>query len=229
VPFREKEELESVASSTLEDLAYSTGQVPLADICAAESRKTGLTVHLDVQPTADIIERQVLGRILFNPSRIEVFTLESPNPGRARFTLAHELAHHLLGHGKHMTREYCQQADFSLKRSSRIEGTNVARMEFQANYLAASLLLPKQNIVADFRTLVRDLDLPNRGFGPLYVDDQACNLQGFEVVLGHVTRKYGVSRTAATIRLQSLGLLKDARKPSVSLNPLQALASWDPT
>lgn len=110
-----------------------------------------------------------------------------------------------------------------------MEGTNVARMEFQANYLAASLLLPKQNIVADFRSLVRDLDLPNRGFGSLYVDDQACNLQSFEAVVGHFARRYGVSRTAATIRLQSLGLLKDARKPRGPRHALEALMLWVPS
>ena len=229
VPFLEKEELEGVAAATLEQLEYSSGEVALSEICDAEHRRTGLTVHLGVQPSAELLERRVLGRITFEPSRIEVFTQDSPNQGRARFTLAHELAHHLLGHGKHMSREFCQQSDFSLERSATSKGTNVARMEFQANYLAASLLLPKQNVVADFRTLVRDLDLPNRGFGSLYVDNQACNLQSFDVVVGHLTRKYGVSHTAATIRLQSLGLLKDVRKLDGPRHALEALSRWDPS
>lgn len=228
VPFLEKDELEAIAAATLVELAYTAGEVPLSDICAAENRRSGLTVHLDVQPSEELIERRVLGRIRFEPPRIEVFMQDSPNPGRARFTLAHELAHHLLGHGRHMASEFCQQSDFSLERSPTVEGTNVARMEFQANYLAAGLLLPKQNIVADFRSLVRELALPNRGFGSLYVDDQACNLQSFDVVVRHFTRKYCVSQTAATIRLQTLGLLKDARKPSGPMHALQTLTPWVP-
>lgn len=223
VPFIEKDELEGIASGTLEELAYSSGEVPLSEICSIETKRSGLSVHLDVQPSADFVERQVLGRITFNPPRIEVFKQDSPNLGRVRFTLAHELAHHLLGHGKHMVREFCEQADFSLERSATAEGTNVARMEFQANYLAASLLLPRHNVVTEFRALVRKLDLPNRGFGSLYVDDQPCNLQSFEIVTGHFKQKYSVSHTAASIRLQTLGLLKDARKRSGPKHVLHGL------
>jgi hypothetical protein len=58
---------------------------------------------------------------------------------------------------------------------------------------------------------VRALEIPDKGFGPLYVDDQPCNLENFETVTGRLMEKYGVSRTAAKIRLESLGLLRDAR------------------
>jgi hypothetical protein len=231
VPFLEKDELEGIAASTLDALAYSEGEVPLEAICTAENKRSGLTVQLGVSPTADLARRRVLGRITFDPSRIEVFRQDTPHPGRDRFTLAHELAHHLLDHGKHMGREYCQASDFSLERSPTVAGTNVARMEFQANYLAASLLLPKQNIVSEFRAIVRNLGLPNRGYGPLYVDSQPCNLQSFEAVVAHYTRRYGVSRTAAMIRLQALGLLKDARTDSDHSGPtswLQGLACLNP-
>lgn len=111
-----------------------------------------------------------------------------------------------------MTGEWCDASDFALERSASIDGTNVARMEFQANYLAASLVLPRHNVLSDFRGLVGGLELSNRGFGSLYVDDQPCNLQNFEVVARHFTANYGVSHTAATIRLKSLGLLRDARR-----------------
>ena len=184
-------------------------------------------MHMDVQPSPEFVERQVLGRLTFSPPRIEVYRQAAPNQGRTRFTLAHELAHYLLGHGKHMAREYCENADFSLERSASVEGTNVARMEFQANFLAAGLLLPRHNVITEFRALVRQLDLPDRGFGSLYVDDQPCNLQSFEVVAGHFKQKYGVSHTAATIRLKSLGLLRDARKPAGPRHVLQSLAIPD--
>ena len=177
---------------------------------------------MDVAPSPDLLGRQVLGRISFSPLVIDVYKQEHENAGRTRFTLAHELAHHLLGHGKHMAREYCENVDYSLERSATTQGTSVARMEFQANFVAAGLLLPRHNVVAEFRALLRQLDLSDRGFGSLYVDDQACNLESFEVVTRHFTHKYGVSHTAATIRLKSLGLLRDSRKRAGLRHVLQA-------
>jgi len=60
--------------------------------------------------------------------------------------------------------------------------------------------------------LTEVLGIADKGFGPLYVDDQPCNLQNFDFVTGRMVQKYGVSHTAAKIRLQSLGLLWDARR-----------------
>lgn len=214
VPFMEKDELESLADSTLADLGYADGEVSLEAICTAEKNRSGLSVALDVDLTPDLAGRNVLGRIKFSPPRIEVFRQAAPHSGRARFTLAHELAHHLLGHGKFMAREFCENTDFSLERSAAVDGTNVARMEFQANYLAAGILMPKHNVLSTFRGLARSLELSDRGFGSLYVDDQPCNLQTFEIVTRNLQQRFGVSHTAATIRLKSLGLLRDARKAS---------------
>lgn len=111
-----------------------------------------------------------------------------------------------------MRTEWCDASDFALERQSSVYGTNVARMEFQANYLAACLLLPKNQVASDFRALIAQLEIPNRGFGLLYVDDQACNRVNFDRVASYFTSTYGVSKTATAIRLRSLGLLKDARR-----------------
>jgi len=222
-PFLEKDTLEEFASDVLGRLEYTGGPVPLNLLCEIERERCGLSVQLDVEPTADYVERQVLGRINFQPLRIEVYRQETMNPGRTRFTLAHELSHHILSHGKYMTGEWCDASDFALERSASIDGTNVARMEFQANYLAASLLLPRHNVISDFRGLVGSLELSNRGFGSLYVDDQPCNIQNYEIVARHFTANYSVSHTAATIRLKSLGLLHDARRRN---GPKHVLASF---
>jgi Zn-dependent peptidase ImmA (M78 family) len=128
--------------------------------------------------------------------------------------LAHELAHHLLAHGAYMIREYCDEEDFVLHRRSLMNGSDIARLEFQANYFAASLLMPRTYFLEDFQRLTRTLNIPDRGYGALYVDDQPCNIQSFRVVTNDLMQKYGVSRTAATIRLESLGLLRDARHMS---------------
>jgi len=116
-----------------------------------------------------------------------------------------------LGHGEYLSRETSDEQDFVLNRKGLAQGTDITRMEFQANFFAASLLMPRLGFVKDFRLLMRALEIADRGFGALYVDNQPCNLQSFTHVTGQLMQRYGVSRSAAVIRLESLGLLKDAR------------------
>ena len=211
VPFYEKDDLESAAIDTLTELGYSGGEVNLDQLCALEATRTGLVVQMGISTPDPDASASVLGRIVFDPLVIQVYAGDTFNRGRDRFTLAHELAHHLLNHGRYLVRESCDDNDFVLRRYAAIDGSDVARMEFQANYLAASLLMPRTHITEDFHRLVRTLDIADKGFGPLYVDDQPCNLQNFDAMTGKLMQKYGVSRVAAKIRLESMGLLRDAR------------------
>ena len=211
VPYLKKKIIEKIAEKTLNNLDYDSGIVPLDTICSSENKNSGLTVELNVTPSKDLVEKEVLGRISFNPTFIEVFKQEHPNIYRNRFTLAHELSHHLLGHGAFMIREFCNNSDFTLERSSKERGPNIYRMEFQANYLASCLLLPRSSLHHDFSALISELGLLNRGHGLLYLDDQPCNRRNFELVVSKLKQKYGVSRTVVEIRLKELNLVKDAR------------------
>lgn len=222
VPFCEKGELESRAVDILAALDYSGGEVDLDLLCERESARTGLKIERGVHPSSPTVGATVLGRITFDPLVIQVYAASSSHRGRDRFTLAHELAHYLLDHGRFLVRESCDDKDFALQRSTAFEGTDVARLEFQANFLAAGLLMPRTHVAADFYRLVRALEIPNRGFGPLYVDDQLCNLQNFDAVTSGLMQRYGVSRSAVKIRLESLGLLRDGRRQS-GPRPIQGI------
>jgi Zn-dependent peptidase ImmA (M78 family) len=217
VPFIEKDELESRSEEHLIEIGYSGKEVDLDALCTHEARMTRLVIETGVVPKIKDSWPAPLGRITFEPLKIELFAVEGPNRARERFTLAHELAHHLLGHGEHMAREYCDEEDFVLHRRSLVNGTDIARLEFQANYFAASLLMPRTYFLEDFHRLTRSLNIPDRGYGALYVDDQPCNLQSFRIVTNDLMQKYGVSRTAAKIRLESLGVLRDRRQISRSI------------
>lgn len=211
VPFCEKDELESRGAEILAELGYSGGAVALDVLCAMEAKRSGLLVNLKAPNPSGGGWNAVLGRIQFDPLVIDVFDQKDANLGRDRFTLAHELAHHLLGHGRYLVRESCDDSDLSIQRRALIDGSDVARMEYQANLLAASLLLPRAHVIEDFSRFLRDLNLVNKGFGYLYVDDQPCNMQNYEIVTGHLMRKYCVSRSAAKVRLEAMGLLRDDR------------------
>lgn len=227
VQFLEKDELESQAASALLDIGYLNGEVPLDQLCAREEARCGLKVLKGVKPSEGEIASVVLGRITFDPLEIHLF--QQPNSvsskARERFTLAHELSHHLLGHGRYLVREICNEEDLTQRPSIGFVGTDIARLEFQANYLAGCLLLPRANLIGDFRQLIRALNILNKGFGALFVDRQPCNLQSYEQVTTSLMQKYAVSRTVISIRLEALGLLIDAR-----MNSFQtvhgALSSW---
>lgn len=211
VPFYNVGDLENQAADVLTQLGYSQGEVNLDLLCELEAARSGLKVERDVPLPASAANVRPLGRITFDPPFIQMYAQDYPHRARDRFTLAHELSHHLLNHGRFLIRESCDSADFSLERSFAVEGVDIARIEFQANLLAASLLMPLNHVTDDFRRIVQVLGIANRGFGQLYVDNQPCNLRHFDAVTSGLMQRYGVSRSAAKIRLESLGLLRDAR------------------
>jgi hypothetical protein len=211
VPFKEKGDLEVLADETLEAISYDFGPVSLDAICKREAHRAGLLIETTAPPPPLNSAKPPLGRIQFAPLRIQLFTYPQRHLGRDRFTLAHELAHHLLGHGNFIRREYCDESDFVLSRPRNYDTTDIARLEYQANYFAASLLMPRKNFLTDTWRRLAALDVRDKGFGPLYVDNQKCNLENYFAVTSHLMDRYKVSRTSSAIRLQSLGLIRDAR------------------
>ena len=210
VPYVEQEELEERSVDILRDIGYGDGAVSLDSICAREAERCGLVVTKNAPPE-HVNRNPVLGQISFAPLEIRIYGQAVPNPGRERFTLAHELAHHLLSHSDFISRESCDEGDFSLLRSGSPVGPDIVRLEYQANYFASCLLMPKASFIGDFRKIAQWLDIANRGFGALFLDNQLCNYQSYEKVTRELMERYCVSRAAATIRLQGLGLLRDIR------------------
>lgn len=213
VPYLDLESIEAKSLDYLRDIGYSGGPVSLDDICSHEAARSGLKITIDATPEENENRESALGRILFSPLEIKIYKQSVPNVGRDRFTLAHELAHHLLSHGSYMLSELCDDGDFALRRDSHALAPDIVRMEYQANIFASSLLMPKACFVGDFRRLTKWLHITDRGFGELFLDGQLCNYQNYEKVTRELMKRYDVSRSAVTIRLESLGLLHDVRHP----------------
>jgi Zn-dependent peptidase ImmA (M78 family) len=211
VPFLERNEIEERSAAILRQSGYSSGAVSPDAICAQEERSVGLVVKRVASNGSEANPYPVLGKISFDPLVIEICEQPSPNAGRERFTLAHELAHHFLGHSEYMLRESCDESNLSLSNVVYIIAPDIARLETQANVFAASLLMPRDRMIADFKALRRYLGIIDRGHGELFLDDQPCNYQNYERVTRELMNYYRVSREAVTIRLEQLGLLTDVR------------------
>jgi Zn-dependent peptidase ImmA (M78 family) len=207
----ERDEIEERSAAVLRRNGCAQGEVSLEAICSRERKNVGLVVNRVSLSGSGTSPRSILGKISFDPLVIEIYEQELVNVGRERFTLAHELAHHFLGHSKYMVRESCDETNLSLSDEVSILAPDIARMEIQANVFAGSLLMPRERIIADFKALRRWLGIIDRGHGELYLDDQPCNYQNYERVTRELMIHYGVSREAVAIRLEQLGLLRDVR------------------
>jgi len=221
VQYLEKGALEELSTKVLNDINYNSGKVDLELLCANEQKHCGLQVFFDVPVKNHIHNKPVLGDINFNPLQINIYEQAELIDGRERFTLAHELAHHFLRHDQYMERESCDEEDFLLQRQALQAETDISRMEFQANYFAASLLMPAQEFRDQFCRIRRYLGISDKGFGALYVDNQPCNFRNFDLVISQLMQHYGVSKSAAKIRLEELGLLRDTRA-----NPVKSRSDW---
>jgi len=76
------------------------------------------------------------------------------SPGRRRFTLAHEFGHVLLHEGKELRFD----TDFRVNLRSEISSTGTDIEEIEANFFAASLLMPEKFLDQDERTLSLEIE-----------------------------------------------------------------------
>lgn len=206
VPYMERSELEELSLDILTELKFQIGPVSLESICGLLYQQAGLIVKRNSQ-----LDNGVLGQISFDPDIIFIDDLQASTPERVRFTLAHELGHFVLGHRKFMVRESCHDEDIESENTETVNLKDVRRMEWQANYFASCLLLPKVQFEREFFRQVHLHDLSNRGYGLLYLDDQACNVDTFYKVTAPLVKKFQVSRSVIKLRLLKLGFLNNAQ------------------
>lgn len=221
VPYLEKDRIETIAADAHEQIQYERGAVNLDLICDWQLEERGLEYEYVPNPAESDSGGRLLGTFSAEPLKISVFKAQIPE--RERFTLAHELGHLLLGHAEYLLNEYTEESD--LDQSEKIEfGTkDVARMEWQANHFASCLLMPAEALFKGFVYEAERLGIRDRGFGPLYVDEQRTNLSSFYTLTDRLRGTFDVSREAVRIRLIQLGLLNDARRTS---KPIQSVLDF---
>ena len=220
VHFVSREQIENLAQSVLKQVEYDNGAIPLDKICEWQASDTGLSTRIGIQPSRGDLKAGALGRIRFDPLEITIYDLPDMTQTRQRFTLAHELGHLFLGHSRYMSGEYCDIADLKLDSDSPFKPDDLRRMDWQANYFAACLLLPRTTITRDVLALAEERDVRNRGFGLLYVDEQNCNKAVYNGITSHLKLRYKVSALALRLRLEELDLLRDVRPKNASFTGL---------
>lgn len=167
------------AEKIIRDLSV---QGPRVDV-EAVAKALGLPVHYD-----DLGDPSVSGLLVSHGEDTAIFIKQDDAPVRRRFSIAHEIGHHVLGHqfedGQHV---HVDRGHIITPRDSR-SSTGEDPQEVEANQFAAALLMPQDIIRARAGAVTKS--------GPLR-DDHVAQL----------AREFEVSEQAMTIRLTTLGLL----------------------
>lgn len=201
VPYLVNSDIELQTESLLDSIGYFSGYVRDDKLSSFVSENYGLSLVLDARLPAG-----VLGAIDFAKNEISIDVTQCVTKDRARFTLAHELGHYILGHGAYILRERCYDSHLEEKRND-VSIKDIMRLEWQANQFASFLLLPKKQFVRAFQEQARIRGISNRGFGALFVDEQSCNKAALNLVTHSLMKQFSVSKTVVIIRLKQLGII----------------------
>lgn len=161
---------EQAAKSLLTRMGVEATPVPVEAI----AKRLGIVVQ--IVPLDDHLS----GMSFVKDGHSVIVVNASHHPNRQRFTLAHELAHHVL-HKPYLA-ENVHVDTAVLARNDR-SSAGVDSKEVQANAFAAELLMPQSEL---------------RRFGRVDVND--------DVRVGELARRFKVSSTAMAVRLENLQL-----------------------
>jgi Zn-dependent peptidase ImmA (M78 family) len=232
VPYRSIEKLEDIAKNYLEsfeeDLLQKPQETNISDF---------IEIHLQLGFQALPIspDGKTLGYMVFKPTGIDVFVGSNKEKkhlfidketvvvdsalsdndeavGRFRFTCAHEAAHWILHRDVFFEGLLSENEDILTDKYNDGGQENIAqdkRMEWQANYLGAALLMPREMIRKEFFKMLGVLGMENRVY--LYLDNQRCNFIPYKHIINRIVNVFNVSEQAARIRLIQLGMLVDER------------------
>lgn len=142
--------------------------------------------HLGLQVIRQDLGADVSGLLITGQGSAIIAVHESQIPTRQRFTIAHEIGHHVMGHQFGDGQVHVDHGFVITPRNSRSE-TGADPKEVEANQFAAALLMPS--------TLI-EREIIERGMTPL----MDTHVQQLAVT-------FSVSEQAMTIRLSSLGYL----------------------
>lgn len=206
VKYFSKDTLEDMAKDILIKVAYLDGAVCLSDLLSYEVLNN---VKLYQNVISSVHEKSLLGRIDFKSNEIFMYKKEVDDKKRDRFTLAHEISHILLGHSQYLDKDSLEEGD--LDNLEILDNSMVAKLEFQANYLASCLLVPNDQLAKEFSKIYSNSGLKRRGVFWIYLDNQPENKMIANNIVSKLARYFDVSKSVIRIRLIGFGLLHDER------------------
>jgi Zn-dependent peptidase ImmA (M78 family) len=171
-----RRKIHALADTLLDENGITEAPVPVSQIAKA----MGARIYVDS------LEGDLSGFLYRDKQQAVIGVNTSHSPARQKFTIAHELGHLLL----HDQEQLHVDHEFRVRLRSDASSQGTDEGEQEANFFAASLLMPRKFI---------ERDLANEVYVDLLDDD----------FLRDLARKYGVSAQALAIRLKTLGYIQE--------------------
>ncbi len=140
---------------------------------------------------------------------------ELQGTGQFAFVCMHEISHFLLHEDLKISQTvYDQQEDSKYDQATQKHKLEKEKhwIEWQANYLAACLLMPKYSLM--FQLVKWQIGEGIRNYGSIWVDNQPCNIRDYKVVITQLAYIFQVSRSILEIRMRDLEMIKYQKKRS---------------
>lgn len=136
----------------------------------------------------------VSGALTFKDDKPIILFNKNHSINRQRFTIAHEIGHYILKHGRDGL-FIDKQKHFILRNAD--SATGEKRQEVEANAFAAALLMPEKMVIKEFNKLV------NKNGLDLYEEEDNEDIP----FIKDLAKKFEVSQKAMTFRIANLRLL----------------------
>lgn len=224
VPWLDKSSISEKASTLLKTYSLMLGHSVLPPVPVEKIIEKGLGLSLSFEDLEDKLGvKDVLGAIYLRSGKICINEklLLGGSEGRMIFTCAHEAGHWVLHRSK--IDEATRKGQISDAIICRTINTK-ERIEWQADYFAACLLMPEHDIRKAFDTVCCEdvLVLENirgcKGSSGLYIEPCVMNWHFIADAVREAGGFSNVSKHAMIIRMQELGLLVNMTSTPVGWN-----------
>jgi Zn-dependent peptidase ImmA (M78 family) len=163
----------------------------------------------------------VLGKINFISCELCISKIIKRDDPRWIFTLAHEFSHFILHRKKlqYINREIIENEMTLDNTAIPINNKSFFQFEWQANRLAACLLMPKREFLIVVDKILKDNFISKL---PLYLDFQSINITLCKKIVFEISRYFDCSKRSVFIRLEEFGLIIDHSSKSLK----DTLPNW---
>ena len=203
-PIMSNEEIEELADEL-------TDSLPSWDLLPVNLERIISSCELSWQ-WGDLPAEQ-LGIIALNKDLVTINYSLRYDEHRKRFTLAHELGHHLLHKDLLESNKLTSfgETKSTLANTTPVSGDELSWLEHHANHFAACILMPRKIVIEQYKKYFDFYLTATYGdrLAPLYWDENNhYAMQNCLRVLGPLSRRFGVSVEAMKWRLKSLEWLR---------------------
>ena len=150
-PYKSLEDITSLVHDLLENTTVT--KIPYIDV-------TELAIDLGYEVLeVEFDDPDISGVITTSKNKRNILISYNDTEQRKRFSIAHELGHAILHHSD--TESDYEMIDYRKPRNEYLENPEILRKEFQANYFAASLLMPVTDFEKVYKRFQNPIDVAN--------------------------------------------------------------------